>query len=197
MKIMKLNVSFVGLCLAAATLFAGCSPALNWRSVQTPEAPALQALFPCKPKAEQRELVVPGASAQARAVHLLRCEAGGRTWALSFTTVDDAAQVSQVLAEMAAGLRSSLELASRGDESPNAAVQALDLGPADVPGATPQAAARAIDLAAAQGRKVRAWHFSHGLSVFQATVWQHGSSVSEQDADDASKTFLAGFNFQP
>jgi len=43
--------------------------------------------------------------------------------------------------------------------------------------------------------RVNAWHFAHGLTVFQAVVWQPAERPALESGDDVADTFLQGFQF--
>lgn len=65
-------------CLIGLTL-AGCSPTFNWRWVR-PADFSLQATLPCKPQTAERPVNLGGLPAQ---LHMLSCDAGGLTFAVS------------------------------------------------------------------------------------------------------------------
>lgn len=198
----------VWLCLVA------CAPALNWREVRPTDAEGLQATFPCKPVAAQRRLVLPGLP-DAVTLNLLSCEADGSMWALTHLTLSDATQVPTALRALAASTRGNVELASReaqraGRASANGQavagppMRASELPAVAVPRMTPQPESRAWRF---EGRRpgdgggesvplsVTTWHFSHGLSVFQASVWQAGEAASAHSGREGVTTFLQGFHF--
>jgi hypothetical protein len=56
-----------------------CSPAFNWRDVR-PADTALQVLLPCKPEVAERTVPLAGHEV---VLHMLSCEAGGLTFAVS------------------------------------------------------------------------------------------------------------------
>ncbi len=68
-------VGWWGFCAA----LLACSPTYNWRQVR-PADFALHALLPCKPQAAQRTV---GLGEQTAELHMLSCDAGGLTFALS------------------------------------------------------------------------------------------------------------------
>jgi len=177
---------------------AACAPELDWREVRPAEAGGLVALFPCKPDASQRRVSLPGVATPLD-LHVLSCQKADATWALSFTTVPD---VAPALSGLLAALRANLEAATSQSTTAQAP-SGRDIGPAAVPHMTPQAAARVWVFRAQRpdglGRPmdmaVQAWHFSHGLSVFQATVWRSGGEGTVQTGDDQAASFGAGFHF--
>src|SRR5574343_606733 len=73
------GVCFTTLLGAAAfwAALAGCSPALNWRTVAVPEA-GLQIALPCKPETATRTVELAGAP---QGLSMLGCEADGATLA--------------------------------------------------------------------------------------------------------------------
>ena len=207
-----------GLAVAALT---ACEPALNWREVRPAQADGLVALFPCKPDAVQRDIVLPGLG-DAVTLHLLSCEADGQRWVLSHLRVTDVALVPQALRALASATRGNLELATRSaaaahtpptsQDGPSRTalravdhqVQASELPPLLVPRMTPQPEARTWRFEAMRPGdgagpgvplSVTASHFSHGLTVFQASVWQAGEAASAHSGREATITFLQGFHF--
>ena len=64
---------------AAALLIAGCSPALNWRTVPLPEAD-LTITLPCKPDQATRTVELAGAPVE---LSMVGCDADGATFAVS------------------------------------------------------------------------------------------------------------------
>ena len=86
--------SAAGCAVAIAMLTAsGCSPALNWREVRL-EGPGLVAMFPCRPVAQTRNVVLAG---HALAPRLDACESGGGTYAVMAVDARDPAEVNAVL----------------------------------------------------------------------------------------------------
>lgn len=192
-----------------------CAPALNWRNVHPADAQGLQATFPCKPMAAQRRLVLPGLPDPVT-LNLLSCEADGSMWALTHLTLSDATQVPTALRALAASTRGNVELASReaqregrgdavglatGSAQP---MRATELSPVSVPRMTPQSESRAWRFeglrpsdggGAVVPLSVTAWHFSNGLTVFQASVWQAGEAAGAHSGREGVITFLQGFRF--
>ena len=72
---------------------AACSPALNWRTVALPDA-ALTITLPCKPDHAARSVELAGLPVE---LAMVGCEADGATFAVSTTTLADAAQVATAL----------------------------------------------------------------------------------------------------
>lgn len=205
------------LALCAVGLTA-CAPALNWREVRPADADGLLATFPCKPQAAQRQIPLPGLP-DVVTVHLLSCEAEGSRWALSHLSVSDASLVPVALRALAAATRGNLETASREAERQTQAargtsaeagplaqpaVRASELAPVAVPRMTPQPDTRAWRFEARRPGEgggpsvpltVTASHFSHGLTVFQASVWQPGEAANAHSGREGVTTFLQGFHF--
>ncbi|MDE2402296.1 MAG: hypothetical protein KGL90_11590 [Burkholderiales bacterium] len=149
----------IPLCLG----LAACSPALNWRTVRPPDASGLEALFPCKPNKVDRLVQLPGQAGPRVLVHLLSCQAGEATWAVSYLNATELSQVPALQSAMARTLRDNLETAASLPKQP-----ALD---------------------------VQSWHFSHGLTVFQATVWRRAPRANRPDATEATEAFKSGLIF--
>jgi len=69
--------------LAAAALWAaGCTPALDWRTVRQDASP-VAAVLPCKPERAERTVPLRGPQQPAVLLHMLSCKAGGHTFALA------------------------------------------------------------------------------------------------------------------
>lgn len=198
-------------CIAFAGALSACAPALNWREVRPAQADGLLASFPCKPDSVERRVVLPGLPDPVT-VRLLSCRADGDIWTLSQVTVSDAAQVPVALRALAAATRGNVEAAARevarrAEASPAALrteVRATELAPVQVPRMTPQPDSRGWrfegvrpgdDPSQVVPVVVTAWHFSHGLNVFQAAAWQHGEAASAQSGREGANTFLQGFHF--
>lgn len=179
-----------------------CSPALDWRTMRPQGAQGLLATFPCKPSQNQRELVLPGLSGPPVQVHLASCKTGETVWALTYFNVPDVTLVSQALAASQKSLRDNLQAAAD-RATPPSQVGAVDLAPTQVPGMTPNPLSRHWRFTGqrpdSQGAQVpfevQAWHFSHGLAVFQATVWRPASPVNAKESTEAVETFAQGFKF--
>lgn len=85
------GVRAVGLgCLL--TLVA-CNPTFNWRQVRLADFD-LRVMLPCKPQSAQRTVGVEGLSAD---LHMLSCDAGGVTFAVSALRLPAGAEVGAVL----------------------------------------------------------------------------------------------------
>ncbi|MBH1988154.1 MAG: hypothetical protein I8H76_12600 [Burkholderiales bacterium] len=186
--------------LLLLALLGACAPALNWREVRPPHADGLVGSFPCKPDTRERRLSLPGVERPVT-MHLWSCEADGATWALGFLRLDDALAVAPALRALAASTRDNLKAAG------GQPAQAEDLGGVDVPRMTPQADARGWRFSGQRPDgggtpgdaqvpvSVTAWHFSHGLTVFQASVWRTGAPAAGQSGQEAADAFMRGFHF--
>lgn len=187
--------------LALSLLTSACSPGLNWREVHPEEADGLTALFPCKPDAHTRMVPWPGVPGGAK-MHMLSCQTEAGTWALSYLTMPDAALLAPALYEFTAAMRRNLgaatEMAGKG-----APVSEQDLGPIAVPGMTPMPQAHGWRFQARRpdglGRPldmdIRTWHFSHGMTVFQASLWRPVEAAKGQSSEDVAQAFFNGLNF--
>ena len=199
--------------LACAALLAGCSPALNWRQMDLSEADGLRLRFPCKPERAERNLRLPGLAEPLR-MTMWSCEAAGATWVLSATRLSNVADVSPALRAWSSATQGNLAWADQ-----RARQQIQDAGlpdaptlpawrqPGDaavqVPGMTPNPAAQGWrtqgfkpdGAAGAQPLAVDAWHFSHGLRVFQASVWRAESAMPLENGEDATQVFLRALHF--
>lgn len=195
---------FAGVRVAVLTLLCGasaCSPELDWRDVRPAQADGLVATFPCKPDAHQRDVRLPGLSRPVT-LHMLSCQRADATWALSYATLADAREVTPALEGLLASLRQNLTAASGMAVAPKP-LAGQDRGPSVVPRMTPHPAARQWSFQAQRpdglGRPldldVQAWHFSHGLTVFQATAWRPAQAASAAGAEEALTPFARGFQF--
>lgn len=135
-----------------------CSPTLDWREVR-PAGAGLLALFPCRPSQDSRVVALGGAPLR---LNLQSCQAGGASFALSFTDTLDPSAVAPTI--------EALRVAAAG----NVAGQATVVADSAVPGMTPNPQARRIriDGRLPDGTVVREelLLFVRGTVVFQATV---------------------------
>lgn len=187
--------------LVCFPLVSGCAPSLNWREVRPEAAEGLVALFPCKPDAHVREMAWPGVSKPV-AMHLLSCQTEEGTWAVSYVTLPDVAQVPPALNEWTAMMRRNLGAASQMAGTSGGIVE-KDLGEIQVPRMTPMPQSHAWHFQAQRpdglGRPldmdIRTWHFSHGMTVFQASVWRPAVVVKGQSSEDVAEAFFRGLQF--
>lgn len=148
-------------------LLAACQPVLNWREARPAESGA-QALFPCKPEAEQRP-----AQAGQGAMGLAHCEAAGLHVSLSWADLPDPTQLGAALQAMPQALARKL-----GQPLPQAATL-------QVPGMTPLPEAAQYRVAGAAG-VTRLAVFAHGGRVYQAVM------SSAKDDAAAWDSFVGG-----
>ncbi|MGC4059888.1 MAG: hypothetical protein QM749_03150 [Aquabacterium sp.] len=184
---------------------SACAPNLNWRDVSPEQADGLKALFPCKPDAQARQVPWPGARGDVQGgvlMHLLSCQADGRTWSLSYMTLNDATLLGPALSQWSELTRRNLIAAARMASSVDP-VASHDLGPVQVPHMTPMPQAHAWHfqglrpdgLGRPMAMDVWAWHFSHGMTVFQASVAGPADQAERQSSEDVAQAFFRGFHF--
>lgn len=152
---------------------------MDWRQVR-PEGLTVEASFPCRPASHARSVRLAGASVT---MTLHACATGGQTFGLAAAEVSDARGVDAALTELAkAAVR-------------NIAASVSANAPAEVPGMTPQVAARRLALAGRlpDGREVveHAVFFAHGLRVYQATL------VGAAPPGPVVDMFFAGLRVRP
>jgi hypothetical protein len=193
--------------LIGASCLVACSPALNWRQMDLAEADGLRVRFPCKPDRIERSLRLDGV-AQPLRMAMWSCEAAGATWVLSATRLDSATEVSPTLRALAAATEGNLAWADRRARQQAPALtlpawQRTDTGAVHLPGMTPNPDARGWRIqglkpdgaSGAQPLTVDAWHFSHGLTVFQAAIWRGGDPLPTQSGEDAVEVFRQALHF--
>jgi len=190
-------------------MLMACSPVLDWRTVRPTHSPDLQALFPCKPTQLDRRLTLPALPGPPVTMHLVSCKVGEAVRALSFFDAQEVGRLPLALTADNRALRDNLEALGRMGAVPGDAagrgpvVVAQDLGPVTIAGMTPHALSRHWRLVgrrpADQGGtvpiEVHAWHFSHGLMVYQATLWRPIPAANAKDSTEAAETFIQGFKF--
>jgi hypothetical protein len=159
---------------AIALSLAACTPSLNWREIQ-PEGSELFAMFPCKPERFARGVPLAGAKVEMR---MSSCVVDGVTFAVAYASVAEPAKVATAMTELRAAIAA------------NIAASATELGPASVPGMTPNPLARRVAL---KGRgadggdlQEQAVFFVKGLRVYQASI------VGPRIDPEAADTFVAG-----
>lgn len=186
-------------CALALTALTACSPALNWRTLDVQDAHGLRALFPCKPDRFERQVPWPGLPSGV-SMRLLSCQAQDRTWALSYITMPDVTLVEPALQQWPDIMRANLNQAA---SSASDSVRVHDLGAVAVPRMTPSPNAHAWQFEGTRpdGRgkpmtvAIRTWHFSHGMTVFQASVSGAGGASESQSSEDVAQAFFRGFHF--
>jgi hypothetical protein len=201
---------FTGNCalmtVVASLALVACSPPLDWRTVRPAHAQGLEAVFPCKPAQAERSVKLPALPGPAVVVHLASCKVGDATWALSYFDAQEIGRVAQALAADNRALRDNLEALSHmgtASASADGPVTAQDLGPVQIAGMTPNALSRhwrlvgrrPSDQSGSVAVEVHAWHFSHGLMVYQATLWRPLPTANAKDSTEAVETFIQGFKF--
>lgn len=190
-----------------ALLLAACSPALNWRQLDLAEADGLRLMLPCKPDRVERTLRLEGLAEPLR-LAMWSCEAAGATWVLSAARLASATEVSAALRALSASTEGNLAWADRrarqqAHGAGSAVWQREDLGAARVPGMTPNPDAlgwrihglKPVGSSEARPLTVEAWHFSHGLTVFQAAIWQGEGPLPRQNGEDAAAVFRGALHF--
>ena len=186
------------LLIGALAALAACAPELNWRTVEAPQAHGLSGLFPCKPERLERKVPWPGLPAGVH-MRMLTCQAQGRTWALSYFTLPDVTLVTPALKQWPEIVRDNLRRSSSSPE----AVRMHDLGPIEVPRMTPSTeshawyveALRPDDAGKPAPVGVQAWHFFHGMTVFQTSVSGAAQTKDPQSSEDVAQAFFRGFHF--
>jgi len=185
-----------------AVAMAACSPALNWRAVQVPDADGLSALFPCKPERIERRIAWHGVP-EGVVMHMLACEAQGLNWSLSYVTLPEVGLIEPALRQWPEMVRANIERAGQALQGGSAAVLATDRGPVSVPRMTPSDHAHAWYFEGvkpdARGQAVpvaiHTWHFFHGMTVLQASVSGAPEGLARQSSEDVTQAFFGGFHF--
>lgn len=192
---------------ALACGLSACSPALNWRQVDLAEADGLRTRLPCKPDRIERVLRLEGVESPQRLV-MWSCEAAGARWVVSAIRVRSVHELSQVLRAWSAATQANLAWADRRARQLDPAASApawrlLEEAAVNVAGMTPHPDARAWRVeglkpqegGGSQASGVDAWHFSHGLTVVQAAVWQGAQPLPRENNEDAVTIFRQSLHF--
>lgn len=187
-------------CLTGALLLAlaACAPALNWRELKPAEAQGLVALFPCKADTAVRHLAVPGLPGEAVEMHVMSCQAGGITWALTHFDAGTPQRLAQALPALDEALWHNLAASQARHKA-----ERQDLGPARIKGADAHAASRhwlfkgsrPVSTSQVEAVQVTSWTFARGLHAFQASVWKNNADGALLVDDPALEAFVQGFNF--
>jgi hypothetical protein len=131
---------------------------MDWRRIQ-PEGMTIEASFPCRPASHARTVSLNGAPVT---MTLHACTADGLTFGLAAAELPDVRRVDVALVELADSAARNIAATVDGNSA------------ADVPGMTPNVAARRLRLAGRlpDGRAVieHASFFAHGTRVYQATL---------------------------
>lgn len=135
--------------LALLLWLAGCSPALNWRTVPVPEA-GLSVALPCKPDRAARTVELAGMPTE---LAMVGCDADGATFAVSHAALADPARAGQALRHWRAAVLDHL--------GPGAAAATTD---------APYAPAGALVLPEAVRTVAQGLH-PDGKPVFLQGVW--------------------------
>lgn len=191
----------------AVSLMTACSPALNWREMSPDGADGLRLRFPCKPTRVDRSLPLPGLTDPVR-MAMWSCEAAGATWVLGAVRLPSATDVSPALRALSDATEANLAWADRRARQQVSAStepiwQRVQSEEVRVPGMTPNPDARGWRI---QGLKpdgatgarplaVDAWHFSHGLMVFQAAIWREAAPLPRQNGEEAEEVFRRSLHF--
>lgn len=160
----------------ALAVLTACNPTFNWRDVRFENA-RLALLMPCKPDKAQRSVTMAG---QQTELHLLSCDAGGATFAVSVADVQDASKVAGALAQWQSAALANIK-------APPTAGMALKLPGLAGNGAMVKAAGQR-----ANGQTVnsQAAYFAQGTQVFQAVMY------ADKILPDVADTFFSGFKFE-
>jgi len=165
----------------ASLAVSGCSPALNWREVRL-EGPGLAAMFPCRPVAQTRDVVLAGHALSPR---LDACESDGGTYAVMAVDVRDPSEVGAVLKSLRDASLAKLG-SPQGASAASAAWQ--------VEGMTPQPAAGRWTLTHSQAGqppvRMDTAVFAHGTWVVQASVIGPAAAAGRE-----SEPFFEGLRF--
>ena len=167
------------LACAASTASAGCSPAIDWRSLR-PVGLGLELTMPCRPASQVRPVNLAGRTFE---MTLYTCNEMGVTYSLGTFDVADPALVGAMLMLLVKASQTNLQ------------AEVISEGGAQVPGMTPHPQARQIHLAGRlpDGRAVSEWlHvFSRGTRVYQAVV-MGGATVTA-----SAQQFASGLKVLP
>ena len=167
---------FLCVAVVGAALLAGCSPSLDWREHRVADG-QVAALFPCRPESRVRQVLLAGVKPE---MHLESCTAGEANFALSHVNVGDPTRVEPVLRQLQAVLAS------------NVGGALAEVGPAKVPGMTPNLLASRVRVTGARedGSAItaEAVFFVCGTVIYQATML--GGRIDAEAAD----TFFAALS---
>lgn len=154
-------------------LLCACAPALDWRRVR-PAGLDIEAMFPCRPAALAREVVLPQGRSE---MTMHACAVGGSTYAVGALMLSDVRDVG-------AALVSLREAAARNVGAAPGELQAVQ-----VPGMTPHSQSSRLTLSGRRpdGSAVveHLAVFTRGARVYQAMV------VGDQPDAEAVAVFFA------
>lgn len=115
--------SFI-LCALATLVAAGCSPAYNWRSYNSGDAP-FSVMFPDKPSIHTREINVDGMKV---AMTMTAAEVEGTTFAVGSAQAPDAPKARAALAGMKTALVNNIGATVRSEKVTGAAIDIDAIG---------------------------------------------------------------------
>lgn len=169
----------------AAVLLAGCSPALNWRSVPLPDA-AITVTLPCKPDQAARSVELAGAPVE---LAMVGCDADGATVAVSHAALANPAQAGAALTHWRAAVLANL--------GPGAAATAVDT-PYAPPGVLPlpQSVRTAVQGQRADGSAVTAQAVWFARAVGPQVRLYHAVVYTVKPRPEVADPFFAGISFQ-
>lgn len=155
-RMQRTRLSLVCWMLAA---LAGCSQALDWRTIALPTV-ALQVSLPCKPERTERSVEIAGSSLQ---VVMHSCKAGAATFAVACATLAQPERAGMTLTHWRAAVLAAAQAREVHDQPflPDGALGLPQSLRSTAMGALPGGAAIRVDgawFARVQGDAVRACH---------------------------------------
>lgn len=165
---------------------AGCSPALNWRSVSLPEA-AITITLPCKPDQATRIVELAGVPVE---LAMAGCDADGATLAVSHAALANPAQVGAALGHWRTAVIANL--------GSGAAASAVDI-PYTPSGVLPlpQSVRTAVQGQRADGSVVSAQGVWFARAVGPQVRLYHAVVYTSRPRAELADTFFAGLVLQP
>ncbi|WP_310625630.1 hypothetical protein [Limnohabitans sp.] len=171
-------VKYWMLLLALATTLYGCTPALNWRQVNT-NASGLTVLLPCKPDHATRMVMMRVVSSDVEtSLSLQGCEASN----MQFTFGDMAVPLGLTTTEAIQAWRLA-SLAALHRPPTDAVPQSWAMS-----GPPAQTLAVRANVVTEKIQVQRAW-FAYGGKIYQAAVY---GSAKEKGLSDAAETYFSG-----
>lgn len=167
------------------SLLAGCSPALNWRSVPLPEA-AITVTLPCKPDQATRTVELAGAPVE---LAMTGCDADGATLAVSHAALADPSQAGAALTHWRAAVLANLGsgAAASATDTPYAPAGVLPL---------PQSVRTVAQGQRADGSAVSAQAVWFARTVGPQVRLYHAVVYTPKPRPEVADTFFAGLTFQ-
>lgn len=169
----------------ALLLLAGCSPALNWRSVPLPDA-AITITLPCKPDQATRQVELAGAAVE---LSMVGCDADGATFAVSHAALADPAQVGAALTHWRAAV-----LANLGAGAAAAATDKPYAPPGVLP--VPQSVRTTVQGQRPDGSPVVAQGVWFARAVGPQVLLYHAVVYSPKSRPEVADQFFAGLAMQ-